>query len=57
MAARIVLTESRPFCFPGSSLSDGGRSAQFEETILITEAGSEILTKHTRPLPQHTKQA
>jgi methionyl aminopeptidase len=32
--------------------SDGGRSAQFEETILITESGCEILTKHTRPLPE-----
>lgn len=30
---------------------DGGRSAQYEETILITETGCEILTKHTRPLP------
>lgn len=44
---------SVPAGFSSSSLvSDGGRSAQFEETILITETGHEILTKHTRPLPQ-----
>jgi len=28
-------------------LRDGSRSAQYEETILITPTGSEILTKHT----------
>lgn len=35
---------------------DGGRSAQFEETVLITETGCEILTKHTRPLYKPTQQ-
>jgi methionyl aminopeptidase len=28
---------------------DGGRSAQYEETILITQDGHEILTRHTGP--------
>jgi methionyl aminopeptidase len=26
--------------------NDGSRSAQYEETILITENGAEIMTKH-----------
>jgi methionine aminopeptidase len=30
---------------------DGLRSSQHEETILITEDGSEILTAHTEELP------
>lgn len=32
---------------------DGSRSAQYEETILITETGAEILTKHDMPLPHN----
>jgi methionine aminopeptidase len=39
-------------CLPSSVLCvrcrDGGRSAQYEETILITSDGHEILTQHDR---------